>query len=345
MISIILIIHNMPRQAMNTLFSLSNDYQKNVGRDDYEVLVIENTSSNILGEELALSHKGNFRYYLREEKSQSPAAAINFGLEKAQGEHVGLMIDGARMLSPRVIEYAKLAFAMEPNALVAVPGYHLGDEDQAKHMETGWTEEKESRLLDSIQWKSNGYRLFSISCFGPSNNRGYLQPMKECNAMFAPAAALKEIGGANEQFSLPGGGSINLDIYRKLGMRKECVLFITPGEGSFHQFHHGVTTTQHKDREAQLKAFNQQLQDAWGGNFHSLRREPILIGSVTQWAQKFLKLSSEFASARFNRLAENKSPYWPDDVAGERYTENETSDTNENKTWKSGKIIPPKSWA
>lgn len=345
MISVIVIIHNMPRQAENTLFSLSTNYQKNVTADDYEVIIIENSSDNILGESKATQGRPNFRYFLNNEPGCSPARAINIGLSKAKRNYIGLIIDGARILTPRVIEYAMLAFEMESSALVAVPGYHIGEEEQKNHAQTGHNEEKEIALLDEIAWKDNGYRLFSISCFGPSNTRGYLQPMKECNAVFSSAESFQEIGGADERFNLPGGGSLNLDIYRKLGMRSDSTLFVLPGEGSFHQFHHGVTTAERPDREEELRQFNSQLNDFWDGQFHALRREPILLGSVTHWAQKFLRLSSEFASSRFSRLAENKRPYWEDDTAGNRYTENHTSDTSENKTWKSGKIIPPKSWA
>ena len=45
LISVIVVIHNMRREAERTLLSLSVDYQRDVSVDDYEVHVVENGSS------------------------------------------------------------------------------------------------------------------------------------------------------------------------------------------------------------------------------------------------------------------------------------------------------------
>src|SRR5690554_3967354 len=96
----------MPRQLLNTIYSLSPQHQKNVSSDDYEIIVVENKSSHCADENKIKALGSNIKYYLRDEKGVSPAPAINFALSKTQGDFIGLLIDGARMVTPRVIEYA-----------------------------------------------------------------------------------------------------------------------------------------------------------------------------------------------------------------------------------------------
>lgn len=344
MLSILVIVHNMPRQAGNTLYSLSARYQQNVAESDYEVIVVENRSANLLGEPFVTALGSNFRYFLREESGVSPAPAVNFALAQARGEFVGLVIDGARMLTPRVIEYALMAQRMSPQALVMVPGYHLGTQDQKEHVQAGHSEQLEISKLEELDWKNHGYRLFQFACFSSSNRRGYFQPMQECSALFCNTGTLRSLGGADERFDQPGGGSLNLHLYRQLGLLPGSLLFVLPGEGSFHQFHHGVTTTESEGRQALLASFQQRLDEIWHGEFRALTREPILLGSVTLWAQRFLEESCVLGMQRFNRLAENGKPYWEDDARFERFTENAASDTAENRSWRIEHVNPPRFW-
>ena len=92
-------------------------------------------------------------------------------------------------------------------------------------------------------------------------------------------------------------------------------LFVTPGEGSFHQYHGGVTTSSYEEREAEIEKHRVQLHSYWPGGFHSLRREPTLIGAVPPQAQRFLQKSLERAAVRARRLAHQGKPLWPDDPA------------------------------
>jgi len=332
-LSIIVIVYNMPRQAMNTLRSFSVPYQKNVSIDDYEVIVVENKSKNILDKQDVLAFGRNFHYFLRDEPGVSPVPAVNFAFEQAHGECIGLSIDGARMVTPRVIEYALLAFELSKHALVMVPGYHLGEQDHKFHLESGHSEEKEIAKLKELHWHENGYRLFQFAAWSSSNQRGYFQPMQECSCVFASTNHFEKIGRADSRFNLPGGGSINLHIYRSLGMLPDSKLFVLPGEGSFHQFHGGVTTQQHRDNEARqqmLNQFDEQLNDIWGGEFKALTREPMMLGAVTRWAQPFLAKASELASTRFARLTQNKKNFWDDEAGFNHFTENNVSVINDN---------------
>jgi hypothetical protein len=137
----------------------------------------------------------------------------------------------------------------------------------------------------------------------------------ECNALFCNRQSLVAIGGVEPRFDLPGGGSINLHIYRSLGMQPENQLVILPGEGNFHQYHGGVTTKAVDDRGATLEAFRNQLNGFWKGQYKALSREPLLFGSVGSSAQRFLQMSCSEGMTRFARLAAEGKPAWPDDAA------------------------------
>lgn len=332
-LSILVVVYQMPRQALNTLYSLSVPYQKNVSVDDYEVIVVENKSRHNLKESDVLALGSNFRYFLREESGVSPVPAVNFGFEQSRGDLIGLIIDGARMVTPRVVEYALLGFQLSKDALVMVPGYHLGEQDQKFHLDSGHSEAKEIQKLKELHWQENGYRLFQFAAWSSSNQRGYFQPMQECSCLFTSRKNFLAIGRADERFSLPGGGSINLHIYRKLGLLPHSRLFVLPGEGSFHQFHGGITTQQLADndaRQATLKQFDQQLDEIWGGEFKALTREPLMLGAVTRWAQPFLARASELASTRFGRLTQNHKAFWEDDAHIGYFTENDVSVLQDN---------------
>ena len=98
-LSIVVIVYKMSRQAENTLYSLSPAYQHGVTADDYEVVVVENESADPLGAERALAHGPNYRYYARPNIGASPVPGIIFGVEATRAPILGLVIDGARMVT------------------------------------------------------------------------------------------------------------------------------------------------------------------------------------------------------------------------------------------------------
>ena len=135
----------------------------------------------------------------------------------------------------------------------------------------------------------------------------------ECNCVFASAAKFRRIGYADPQFTMPGGGSINLHIYRSLGMLPGTRVFVLPGEGSFHQYHGGVTTSSYADRQAEIERHRVQLHSLWPGGFHSLRRKPTLLGEIALQAFPFLEESLRRSRNRLKRRSIENLPAWPDD--------------------------------
>jgi hypothetical protein len=294
-ISVVVIVYDMVAQAMNTLYSLSTAYQQDVVAGDYEVIVVENRSERVLDPEAVEALPGQFRYVIRDEPGKSPAAAINAGIALARGATIGLMIDGARMLTPGVLSHALMARRMTEGALVAVPGYQLGP--VVHHMAHNRTPADDRALLDMIGWPAQGYRLFEVSSLSMANRMGFLRSFMECNCLFAPADVLRGIGGADERFDLPGGGALNLYIYHRLAHHPQTRLVVLPGEGSFHQIHGGVTTTTEGDYEARSAAFLAQLNALLGEPFKAPIVPTLYLGQLPQELLPFLQFSIE----RFKR--------------------------------------------
>ena len=172
LISVIVVFYNMQREAARTLFSLSPSYQKPAA-DNYEVIVVENGSSERLEGKEVRRLGANFRYFYFEAKTPSPAEAINFGVSKARGEMVGICIDGARILTPGILDYVIRANQAYRNPFVATLGWHLGPDVQSKSTLDGYDKATEDELLKSINWRKNPYKMFEVSTLGGSYKRGW----------------------------------------------------------------------------------------------------------------------------------------------------------------------------
>ena len=314
LLSIIVIAYDMPRQALNTLISLSPGYQQGVSADQYEVIVVENRSTRNMDADAISRLPGNFRYFLRDEPGVSPAAAINFAFSQTRGRFIGLMIDGARMVTPGVVHYALTAFHITEHAMVVVPGYHLGENEQQFHETYGYSETHEQQLLEQIDWQNNGYKLFDISCLSGANPNGIFHPFMECNCLFMSADIFRQSGQADERFDLPGGGALNLCIYRKVALHPRSRSFVLPGEGSFHQLHGGVTTSEIAEREAILIRQRDQLTELLGEPFRSPTVEPTVLGKISAPALRYLKHSVERGLHRAQRCAERNEDMYADEL-------------------------------
>lgn len=300
---------------MNTLMSLGTDYQRQITAQEYEVVVVENASHRNLEPQAVAELPGNFHYFLREETGVSPVAAVNFAFQQCRGNNIGLILDGARLLTPNTLQQALTAFRYNHHALVMVPAYHIGHQEQELHATEDYNEESEQAFLQSLAWQEDGYRLFDHCCPSPGNRQGYLTPFMECCALFAHADHFKRINYADTRFDLKGGGSMNLHMFRSLGMDINIEPVVLVGEGSFHQIHGGVTTSADAQRGALIEAFNRQLNSCWDGQFHALRREPTLLGKIPAAALPWLNDSLHKSQRRFTHLRNHRRDYWEDDQA------------------------------
>lgn len=296
-ISVVLIVYNMDKQAENTIKSLLVDYQLEVQRQEYEVIIVENESPNLLSPEFIRSLPDNFTYYLRKDAEPSPGPAVNFGVGKSKGKNICILIDGARMLTPGALKNIILGHKLSDWSVVSIPGYHLGSQLQQDAVESGYGYESERDLLDSIAWPEDGYRLFEISCLNGSSGLGFFLPISESNCISVPRRIWDDIGGYDCRFDLGGGGLINLDFYKRACEHPNARHVILPGEGNFHQFHGGITTGG-KDmaaRRAYIEASNRQYVEFRGCDYQSPITNPVYLGELNVKVQRFVLFSATMA--------------------------------------------------
>lgn len=293
-VSFVVIVYDMPLQAENTVRSLLPGYQLGVSGAEYEIIVVENASPNRMRPEFLDSLPGNVRYFLREQPEPSPALAINYGASQARGEHICIMIDGARMLTPGVVRSILMGHRMLDNTVVAVPGYHLGRELQQEAVNSGYSLQQERELLASIAWPEAGYRLFDIACFSGSSAPGLFMPNSESNCISLRRELWQALGGCDPRFDLRGGGLINLDLYKRACEHPGVQHVIALGEGTFHQFHGGVTTggQSRQLREDYIEQSMAQYRALRGAEFASPVTQPVYLGEIPVQAQKFVHYSA-----------------------------------------------------
>jgi len=303
--SFVLIAYNMPAQAENTIRSLLPDYQRGVRLEDYEVLVVENESANNISPDFLKTLPYNFSYHLRHETQPTPIHAINYGLEQAAGRNICVMIDGARLLTPGVVRNTILGHRISPLAIVTVPGYHLGFELQQKAVGSGYDTEQEAALMRSIAWPEDGYRLFEIACFSGSCVHGFYLPHSESNCISMPRRIWEDLGGYDPRFDKRGGGLVNLDLYKRACEYPGIKHVFLHGEGTFHQFHGGVTTggENSEDRQQFIDEIKEQYQQIRGQSFSSPETDPIFLGELPRSAQKFVHTSSTILMDRLRNSA------------------------------------------
>lgn len=281
LLSIVVVVYDMAREAPRTLFSLSCQYQTGCREEEYEVIVVENGSPRPLGEELVRSFGVNFRYRYLESASSSPAAAVNVGRSMARGRYLGVMVDGARIASPGLVKHALMGMGIAPEPLVATLAWHLGPDLQFRSIKRGYDRQREDELLASIGWERNGYRLFQISTLAGSSRAGFFHPIAESNCFFLRTELFDRLGGYDERFVSRGGGLVNLDFYRRAAETEGVVTCHLLGEGTFHQIHGGVSTNvPERENVRRWHEFEAEYRSLRGEGFRPPRVAPLVFGHL-----------------------------------------------------------------
>ena len=241
-LSVVVIAYNMARELPRTLQTLSPSFQRDIAADDYEVIVIDNGSTMPADEALCRRLCPNAVFHTLADAPPSPVAAINHGLAQARGALVGVCIDGARMLSPRLLATALEAARLHPRPVIGTFAFHLGPEVQVRSIANGYNQQVEDALLASVDWVGDGYQLFSIAVFASSSARGWFSLPAETNALFLSREHWQSLGGYDPAFVAPGGGLVNLDTWARACADPSGSVILLLGEATFHQVHGGIAT-------------------------------------------------------------------------------------------------------
>jgi glycosyltransferase involved in cell wall biosynthesis len=291
LLSIVVICHNMRREAPRTLHSLSRGYQQGIDDLDYEVLAVDNGSDRPLDPDQVRAFGPEFDYHFHATSSPSPVAALNAAVRRSRGRYVVICIDGARILSPGMLRFMALATRLAPAPVIGSLAWHLGEKVQKLAMLEGYDREVEDRLLAGSGWERDGYRLFGISCLANSSRDGWFQPIAECNCVGVSRETFEALGGFDERFVLAGGGLANLDFYKRACEWPGTQLITLLGEGTFHQFHGGAATNARPEVHPG-EQFSREYQALRGEPFRKPTQAPIYLGTLPPQAAGFMRLSA-----------------------------------------------------
>ncbi len=272
-VSLIVISYEMGRELPRTLLSLSPEYQR-LDRDDYEILVIDNNSREPPREDTFAELRASLKIFSCTIASHSPVTAINEGLARARADLIGVWIDGARMASPGLVKACMAAAALHARPVISTLNYQLGPDLQRISSAQGYDQTVEDELLASIDWPSDGYRLFDIAT--AEIRGGPTGAMLESNALFLPRSLWDELGGYDEHFTEPGGSVVNPDtLIRAVGLPDTQFIRVL-GEGTFHQIHGGLSTSTQSRAIDMLKEGSR--------SYLRLRGKPLAPVRIAGWS-------------------------------------------------------------
>ena len=193
-------------------------------------------------------------------------------------------------MTPGIVSSTLDAFKVSSNAIVTVPGYHLGNEPQQYAIKKGYDRTVEQGLLKSISWPVDGYKLFDIACMSESSSEyGILQRIPEANYLALPKALFLALGGYEERFDSHGGGYANLDLFKRVCMAPSVKLYNLVCEGTFHQFHSGATTGGDScDRNELINLLTSQYESIRGSEYTAPNCSFLLFGNFNAGSRHFI---------------------------------------------------------
>ena len=288
-LSVILVSYDMAREIPRTLQGLARDYQQGAHDLEYEVILVDNGSPEPLDPQSWAHLDVPVRLLDIRDAHPSPAQAINIALKEATGDIICLMIDGAHILTPGVFRMAFACFNAYENPVVATRYFWLGPGAQNETINTGYDKAAEDALLRSVDWPTDGYRLFEIGSplrSGPENIN-WLNRMFESNCLFMKRSLFVAQGGADERFDFPGGGFINLDIFNRAVDAPDVSAAQLIGEGCFHQLHGGTTTNVSTEkRDESLAKYRKQYEEIRGHGDVITKKTFLYMGHLPNDASK-----------------------------------------------------------
>jgi len=282
MITVIVAFFDNRREARNTLHSLTAEYQA-AAEIDYEVIALDNGSTQPLDPSKVTAFGPQFHYRFVETRSKSPAGAINAAAREANGEHLVVMIDGAHIVTPRVLQGMRRAFDEFESPFVATPPFHLGPKIQNQSVTEGYNQGVEDDLLERSGWKADGYQLYLASRSFADKGGGWFGCLPESGCVGLRKSSFLALGGFDERFESPGGGLVNLDFFERAVTSDSLEYVMLLGEATFHQFHGGVASNA-PVADHPYPRFSEEYRRIRGKHFAPPLRRPYFIGHLPEQA-------------------------------------------------------------
>jgi hypothetical protein len=287
-LSVVVVGFDMGRELPQTVRSLTRPYQRGVDDLRFEVLVVDNGSTPALDPTAFDGADPEVTVVRVDDARVSPAEAVNRAVRSTRGRQVGIVLDGARMVTPGVLALARSALALHPGALVTTMAWHLGPDHQSRSRLAGYDAAEEDRLLASVDWPADGYRLFDIAALAGANPTGFGGPINESCCTFLSRDRFEELGGYDESFTSPGGGYVNLDFFTRSQALPGASLTVLLGEGSFHQIHGGVASNA-PDPEGTGKTFADEYESIRGHPYAHPIVDPLYLGRLGPTASRWVR--------------------------------------------------------
>lgn len=292
MISVVINYFNMRREAARSLLALSRRYQRGIEHLDYEVIAVDNGSAEPLDVDFVRSFGPKFRHRFFKTSSPSPVEAINDAVvNDARGEYVMVMIDGAQILSPGVLNLTDKAVRAFDDPFVCATSFPLGI--RKKDDPPGsYNQAVEDQQLAAAKWEEDGYRLFRlISSFG-DDGYGWFGCFYESCCVCLKRSTWLEVGGFDVRFQSPGAGLASPDFFRRMVLREETDYVVLLGEATFHQFHGGVASNADLSQHP-WQRFEEEYVRIRGEKFQRVARPPIYFGGFNADSIRVAELSAQ----------------------------------------------------
>jgi len=284
LLSVVVVFHNRVREASRSLFTLSRTFQRHIDDLTYEVIAIDSASTQPLTAGFVRSFGENFHYGYLETNSISPVDAVNHGVERASGEFVTVMIDGAHMLSPGLLANTAHVLRAFDNPFVATLSTHLGPGRQDLTVQAGYDQQQEDRLLASVDWKADGYELFRLTGSPADASLGWFGCLFESNCFTVRKSSFLQLGGFHRGFQARAGGLVNLDFFRQAVESPDLDYVLLLGEATFHQTHGRVPYP--------LEQFHREYESIRGRPYDRPRRRPVYFGTLSPQAVPLTRISA-----------------------------------------------------
>ena len=240
-VSVVVVAYDMAREIPRTLRSLGPGYQQGIAADDYEVVLVDNGSPEPLDAAMLGSFAGRLRTMRIDPAPPTPARAANLGIEMAESDFVGVLVDGARLASPGLLALACTLRAPSHRGRSSQrSGWHLG---AARHMDAeakGYDQAAEDRAprrdglgarrLSAVLHQHAARRRRRAVVRPDGGEQRAVHGESRCGRSSVGSTSASRCRAADSRTTISTAGRAS---------STDAQLVVLLGEGTFHQIHGG----------------------------------------------------------------------------------------------------------